>query len=288
MIVENHKLVITGEISANEGENFLLKLFNALQVETLSHKNLQIVELRDLSGGAVLEAIKISNAIEAFNMFTQVKGYCYSACALIYLSGAKRSYNSKAMLGVHSISFAQQALGRLSLNEAKQAHKLNLELFLAEFSKHGAPLQLIEQVRRTSSTEITHFPINGIPVYKDFVREWAADRCGQISTENLQVGQQFSRELGDYVSAGGEEAYSKGLTAVMNSGDPIKFFEDLGKKLNPQFSYSKYMQITKCYDDNLYNEFKSTYTTVCSELSFNCVDIETEFIDSVKNNQKKN
>lgn len=281
VIVEDHKLVITGEISANDGENFLVKLFNSLQAESFSHKSLQVVELRDVSGGSILEAIKISNAIEAFSMFTQVNGYCYSACALIYLSGAKRSYENKAILGVHSISFNQQGLRELSLHEAKLAHKSNLELFVSELAKHGAPLELIEQVKHTASTEITTFPISSILLYKDYVREWAADRCGKIGTEDLQVGQQLLRELREYVSVGGEDVYNKVLEASVKSGDPMVFFEELGKKISPKFSYSKYIQTSRCYDDNLYDEFKSTYTKICSELNLNCLDIQTKFVEKL-------
>lgn len=282
VVIENHTIVITGQISANEGETFLLKLVDALTTESFSHSSLQTVTLRNLSGGSVLEAIKISNAIENLNMSTDINGYCYSACALVYLSGTKRTYDTTSELGVHSISFANQSLGKLSLNEAKQAHKQNLELFLTEFSKHGAPTELITQIKNTASSEITKFPLSSIPIYKDFVREWASDRCGSITSENLLTGQRFAREMNDYIKQGGDDAYNNILQAAAKSGDPRQWYEQLGKKFHANFSYSEYQKTTQCYDTNLQDEFKLGYSTLCSKLNVNCDDEKTKFFQSIK------
>lgn len=281
VIIENHKLVITGEILKGESESFILKFFSALGSEALSHLSLQEVELRNLSGGSVIEAIKISNVIEKLGMFTRVNGFCNSACALIYLSGAKRSHESNASLGVHSISFADNSLGTMSLNDAKQVHQQNLELFLDEFSEHGAPLAVIEQVRHTSSAEIAQISLKSIPIYKDFVREWAADRCGKISTENLSLGQQFFRDINDYVSEEGEVGYQRVFQGAIASGDPGEWFEELGKKFHPNFSHSEYTKVTKCYDGNLNEEFKMTYLSMCKEFGLECTDVKTKFMESL-------
>lgn len=286
VVIENHTIVVTGQISANESDTFLLKLVEALTTESVSHSSLQTVTLRNNSGGSVQEAIKISNFIENLNMSTYIDGYCYSACALIYLSGTKRSYHTTAELGVHSISFANQSLGKLSLNEAKQAHKQNLELFLTEFSKHGASTELIAQIRNTASSEITKVPLVSIPVYKDFVREWASDRCGSITSENLLTGQRFFREMNDFVEKGGEDAYNNLLQAAIKSGDPQQWYEQLGKKFHPNFSYSEYLKTTQCYDKQLEGEFESGYSKLCSQQNINCDDQTTKLLKSLKINKK--
>lgn len=59
------------------------------------------IMLKNSGGGDVSAAIELGYQIRARKISTSVEGFCYSACALIFLGGEHRNLSGSSVLGFH-------------------------------------------------------------------------------------------------------------------------------------------------------------------------------------------
>jgi len=87
-------ITISGPIIVGDLGRF--KSFLGAHIET------EVVIVGESPGGILIEAMAIGEAINRAGLKTIVAGRCYSACALIAMSGVKKGLNESAVLAFHS------------------------------------------------------------------------------------------------------------------------------------------------------------------------------------------
>jgi hypothetical protein len=98
MTVAGDQLIATGRVVPDDGPRFRALLE--------ANPNVKTVVLWNSPGGAAVANDAISASIEAHGLDTVAAGFCVSACAMIFLSGANRAFGdleapARTSLGFH-------------------------------------------------------------------------------------------------------------------------------------------------------------------------------------------
>jgi len=94
MRIEGNQLILSGGITELDYVKFTQELIPAVR---------QIV-LTDSPGGSVSSALDIADDIRRKGLSTTIRGYCRSACALIFLGGVQRTLaDSKSHVDFHAM-----------------------------------------------------------------------------------------------------------------------------------------------------------------------------------------
>ena len=136
--VKNDVIRISGKIQLND----LL----ALEVETDGLNKPMVVSLQS-DGGAFLPAIRIGTLIKQKGWSTHVERQCLSACAIIWLSGSRKSMSTAARIGFH------QAYD----GETRQVSSLGMNVLRSYLAKLGYSYEMIEFATRAGPPDMSYF-----------------------------------------------------------------------------------------------------------------------------------
>jgi hypothetical protein len=97
MHADGDQAILTGRLVPSDGDQFAQLL--------LGHPSITTVVLWDSPGGSAAANAALTKLIQTHKLNTAVAGYCVSACAMVFLSGAERYFSDGESLEVTSLGF---------------------------------------------------------------------------------------------------------------------------------------------------------------------------------------
>ncbi|WP_031564601.1 hypothetical protein [Rheinheimera texasensis] len=264
--VNDSSLKLTGTISNDEFSKFKTKFESVLTRNDMGINELHLFQLEDVKGGSLSEAIKIADFVRSMRLRVNLTGECSSACVLIYFASVERKHDHGATLGVHRIRFANNGLKSLSLDDATQSYQAGEKLLVSKLSEYGAPDSIIEQLKGTSSRDLTIIPIGEVPIFPPVVFEWLQDSCDQYPLKYLNIGHHAFNAL--------EQAFSQGTVSKDTPAMTIaRMVEQFGQEADPSFTFAGYGQAEGCVSGKLYEEYSAKKKAYCQDNSLSCGSI---------------
>ena len=136
--VKNDVIHISGTIQPND--------FLVLEVETDGLDKPMVVSLHS-NGGSFVPAIRIGALIRQKGWSTHVEGRCMSACAIIWLSGSRKSMSTAAQIGFHQVYNP----------ETGQVSGRSMNVLRSYLVKLGYPNEMIEFAMQAGPTDMSYF-----------------------------------------------------------------------------------------------------------------------------------
>lgn len=216
---------MTGEIVEGDGDRFV-KLVD-------SHDQLSVV--LQSSGGLVSEALQIGAEIRLRNFTTMVitEAKCYSACALIWIAGAKRVMATNAEIGFHAAyreengEYRESGVANAEIGSYLTHLGLNIEA-IRFFTTAGPDqfLLLTPERAKALAIDVTEIPVGktarAAPAEKNVDAEKVVlysvlrARCMGLFVLDTTV---IERAQADLIAAGqkaiGEEAWTKAWAPLL-------------------------------------------------------------------------
>lgn len=142
-------LAISGVIRSGDRIRMLTFLYSQ---PSNSKINSDVVYL-DSSGGDVEEALLIAERLKAHLADTNVEdgALCFSACTIIWASGAQRSLSDSASLGFHRLTLREK---ELDIRKSQAKTDPEAQKVTAFFKSVGIPALVIEKMNETPPTDI--------------------------------------------------------------------------------------------------------------------------------------
>lgn len=106
--LDGTRLIFDGAVEREEGSRSIdHEDAHELRTFLFEHPEIELLEIQS-GGGQVTAALDMAAVLVDFEIDTVVTGRCDSACALVFVAGANRTFEKGGRLGFHSASWSRE------------------------------------------------------------------------------------------------------------------------------------------------------------------------------------
>ena len=212
---------------SSDGDGFKLHISNKITVadadailqrgRDFEYGEFLRVELEDSLGGDLDAAMRIGQVIRKNDSFLEVRGKCFSSCALIYISGVARI--NSGVIGLHRPYAASAPRNR---NEIERGFPAMLQKLRSYVEEMGVTNNFYQQIVNTEPAEMRLFPDEAIerlvprfdPTYSEILVALDARRYGVEMAGNATP---YERCGSVFWGQFGEESHAMPICGVLGA-----------------------------------------------------------------------